>query len=162
MAIHVRNLKYICVYCISRVFYFSVFCFLGPHLQHRGVPRLWVESELQLLITATAMRYPSHVYDLHQSSRQCRISDPFSEARDQPCILVDTSQICFHCATTGTPWVCYFSYHTLPPSINPMVLWGDQSWHRHLSWVPLTEPCSGPHTHFSHPSLHTPFCSELL
>ena len=28
--------------------------FLGPHLQHMEIPRLGVESELQLLATATA------------------------------------------------------------------------------------------------------------
>ena len=30
------------------LFYFIYFCFLGPHLQHTGVPRLGVELELQL------------------------------------------------------------------------------------------------------------------
>ena len=30
------------------------------------------------------------------------IPNPLSEARDQLCILMDTSWICFHCATTGT------------------------------------------------------------
>jgi len=29
-------------------------------------------------------------------------SDPLSEARDQTCILMDTSQICFHCTTMGS------------------------------------------------------------
>ena len=34
--------------------FFFFFFFLGPHLQHREVPRLRVESELQLPATATA------------------------------------------------------------------------------------------------------------
>ena len=40
---------------------------LGPHLQHMEVPRLRVESELQLLVyaTATAPPDPSRVCDLH-------------------------------------------------------------------------------------------------
>ena len=69
------------------------------------VPRLGVESELQLLAyaTATATWDPSHVCDLHHSSRQCQILNPLSKARDQTCILLDTSQIRFPCATTGTP-----------------------------------------------------------
>ena len=45
------------------VFLFTFFCFLGPHLQHMEVPRLEVESELQLLAYTTAMatRDPSHL-----------------------------------------------------------------------------------------------------
>ena len=47
----------------------------GPHLQHREVPRLGVESELALLFyaTATAMADPSHIRSPHHSSRQCWI-----------------------------------------------------------------------------------------
>ena len=39
------------------------FCFLGPHPQHREVPRLGVKLELQLLAynIATATQDPSHV-----------------------------------------------------------------------------------------------------
>ena len=55
------------------------------------VPRLGVESELQLpataTATATAMKDPSHVCDLHHSSRQCWIINPLSKARDQTWIL---------------------------------------------------------------------------
>ena len=62
------------------------------------VPRLGVESELQLLLaytTATAMWDPSHslVCDLHHSSQQCQILYPLSEARDQTLILMDPSQV---------------------------------------------------------------------
>ena len=35
-------------------FFLIFFCLLGPHLQHMGVPRLGVKSELQLLAYATA------------------------------------------------------------------------------------------------------------
>ena len=63
------------------------FVFLGPHLQHMGVPRLGVRSELQLpaCATATATLDLSHVCDL-------RILDPRSEARDQTHVLMDTSR----------------------------------------------------------------------
>ena len=34
-------------------FFFFFFCFLGPHLWHKEIPRLGVKSKLQLLATAT-------------------------------------------------------------------------------------------------------------
>ena len=40
---------------------------------------------------------------LYHSSPQHWILDPLSEARDRTCILMDTSQIGFCRATTGTP-----------------------------------------------------------
>ena len=73
------------------------------------VPGLGVELELQLATYATARATPdlSHIYDLHHSSRQRQILNPLSEARVQTCNLMVPSQICFHCATMGTP-VIYF------------------------------------------------------
>ena len=55
------------------------------------VPRIGVESELQLsaYATATATRDPSYTYHLHHSSGQGWILHPLSEARDETCILVD-------------------------------------------------------------------------
>ena len=46
------------------------FFFLGPHLRHIEVPRLGVESELQLLVyaTATVMWDPSLVFNLYHSA----------------------------------------------------------------------------------------------
>ena len=68
---------------------------LGLKPQHMEIPRLGVESELQLpaCATATTTWDPSHVCNLHYSSLQCWIPNPLSEARDQTCILVDTSQV---------------------------------------------------------------------
>ena len=43
--------------------------------------------------------------DLHHSSQQHQILNPLSEARNQTCILMDTSQVCYCWATTGTPHV---------------------------------------------------------
>ena len=67
------------------VFNFSIFCFLELHLRHMEVPRLGVESELQLPAdaTATAMQNPSHICALHHSTWQHRILNPLSEARDR-------------------------------------------------------------------------------
>ena len=74
--------------------YFFFPPFLGLYLQHTEVPRLGVESKLQLLAYATAIAMPalSHVCNLHHSSQQHRISDPLSEARDLTHFLMDTSQ----------------------------------------------------------------------
>ena len=61
------------------------FCFLGLHLQHMEVPKLGVESELQLPTYTTATVAPnlSLVCDLHHSSQQCQTLNPLSEARDR-------------------------------------------------------------------------------
>ena len=57
----------------------------------REIPRLGVqsESELPAYPTATAMQDPSRVCDPHNSSRQCQILNPLSEARDQTHIFMD-------------------------------------------------------------------------
>jgi len=72
-----------------------VLCFLGPHLRHMEVPRLEVKWELQLpaCATATAMQDLSCVCGLHHSSRQHRILDPPSKARDQTRILMDPGRV---------------------------------------------------------------------
>ena len=66
------------------------------------VPRLGVKLELQLLAytIATATPDPSCICYLYHGSQQLRILHPLSEARDA---LMDTMQIYFHWATTGTP-----------------------------------------------------------
>ena len=66
-------------------YYYYYFCFLGPNLRHVEVPRLGVESELQLLAytTAIVMCDPSRVCDLYHSSRQCQIFNPLSKGRDR-------------------------------------------------------------------------------
>ena len=94
-------------------YYYYYFSFLGPSLWHMEVPRLGFQSELQLpaYTTATTTRDLSRVCDPHHSSWQRWISDPLSKAKDQILILMDTSQICFLCATMGTPdSVNYFTF----------------------------------------------------
>ena len=85
--------------------FFFFFVFLGLHLGHMEVPSLGVELELQLLAytTATATWNLSHVCNLHHSSWQCWILNPLREARDGTGDLMDTSGVCYHWATTGTP-----------------------------------------------------------
>ena len=59
------------------------------------VPRLEVESELQLLAytTATATRDLSCACELHCNSLQHWIISPLSEAGDRSHIIMDTSQV---------------------------------------------------------------------
>ena len=73
------------------------FVFKPTHLQHMEVPRLGVQSELQLLAytTATETRDLSLFCDLHHSSQQGQILNPWSEARDGASMLTDTSQVCY-------------------------------------------------------------------
>jgi len=64
-------------------FLFLWVCFSGSLPWHVEVPRLRVESELQLLAytTATAMPDPSRVCNLHHSSRQHRILNPLEQGQ---------------------------------------------------------------------------------
>jgi len=84
-----------------------LFCFLGLHLRDMEVPRLGVKSELHLHATATATRL--YLRPIYYSSQQGCILNPLREAKDQTWVLMDTSQVCFHWATTGTPGNSYFS-----------------------------------------------------
>ena len=84
------------------LFIYLFICLLVSHLWHMEVPRLWVQSELQLpsYATATARRDLSCICNLHHSSWQCQILNLLGEARD---VLMDTSEIHFHWATMGIP-----------------------------------------------------------
>ena len=86
--------------------YFFFFCFLGLHPWHMEIPRLGVESELQLPVctTATAISDPSRICDLHHSAQQCQILNPLSKARVRTRVLTDTSWVRFRCASAGSPF----------------------------------------------------------
>ena len=71
----------------------NVFIYL---LLFRAAPAAYEGSQARDWIGATAA-------SLHQSSQQLRIPDALSEAKDQTCILMDTSQIRFLWVTTATP-----------------------------------------------------------
>ena len=62
-------------------------------MQHMEVHRLVVKLELQLLTytTAIATEDPSCVWDLHHSLWQHWILNPLTEARNQTCILTETT-----------------------------------------------------------------------
>ena len=82
-------------YMITLLVPIFCFVFLRPHPQLMEVPRLEVESELQLLAYATpmAMRDLSHICDIHHSSWQHWIFNPLRKARDQTHVLMDSSQV---------------------------------------------------------------------
>ena len=89
--------------------FFFFFCFLAPQPQHVEVPRLVVELELQLpaYTITTATQDPSHIYDLHHSSRQCQILNPLSEARDRTCNHGSWSDLFPLCHDRNSP-SCFF------------------------------------------------------
>ena len=74
------------------------------------VPRLGVESELQMsaYTTATAMPDRTCICDLYHSSWQCQILNPLGEARDQAHILLDTIWVHYCWATMRTPIFIFF------------------------------------------------------
>ena len=76
--------------------FFPFSCFLWLHQRRMEVPRLRVESEVQLpaYTTATATRDLSCISDLHHNSWQMWFLNPLRKARDQTCVFVDTSQVC--------------------------------------------------------------------
>ena len=81
--------------CSSR-WVFLFLCILGPHVQHMEVPRLQgskLSCSCRPYTTATATQDRSQVCDLHHSSWQRRILNPPSKARNQTCILRDTSWV---------------------------------------------------------------------
>ena len=59
------------------------------------IPRLGIESELQLLVYTTAMAIPdlSHICDLCSSLWHRWILNSLREARDQPLILMGTNRV---------------------------------------------------------------------
>ena len=54
-------------------------------------------------------------------SWQCQILNPMSEARDQTCVLMDDSQICFHWATIRTPFFLVFKRQNKLDNLNQIL-----------------------------------------
>ena len=85
LALHrLSHLAWGCVFHISFLLFF--FFYLGLHLKHMEVCRLWVKSELQLpaYTTATAMWDPSQVCNLHHSSWQRQTLNPRARPGMEP------------------------------------------------------------------------------
>ena len=105
ISLNIMSSSFIYVIVCVRISFLFFFAFLGPHPRHREVPRLGVESELQLpaYTTAAARPDPSLICDLHHSSQQRRILNPPNEVRDRTHILIDSSGIRFHCTPMEIP-----------------------------------------------------------
>ena len=110
-------------------FVFLFFCFLGLHWRHMEVPRLGVQSELQLLTYTTATARPdlSHVCDLYHISWQCQTLNSLSKGRDQMWILMNTSWFYYLWATMGTSILSF----TIIKKLNPVIS-HKKEWSFHL------------------------------
>ena len=104
-------LKTVIIRISGYIYIYIYMIFLGLHPQRIEVPRLGVESELELLAYAAGRSEPksampdlSCIYNLHHSSWQGQILNPLNKSRDRTYILLDTIQVHNHCATTGTPY----------------------------------------------------------
>ena len=72
--------------------------------RNMDVPRLGVKLELQLPAYTTAAAMP----DPNRSLRQHRILNPLIKARDQTCILKDTSQVLNALSHNGNSHINFF------------------------------------------------------
>ena len=69
-----------------------------------------IRAAPEAFATATAMRDPSCVCDLHRSSRQHRNLNPLSEARDRIPILMDPYQGLNLMTHDGNSFYCFFFF----------------------------------------------------
>ena len=90
--------------CTSSHIFFYLLLFWGGQTQARG----WIRAVSASLCHSHSNGGSKLHLWLHHSSRQ--ILYPLSETRDQTCILMDTSQIHFRWAATGTLLLFFFFF----------------------------------------------------
>ena len=78
--------------------------------------RSWMGDAAAFLHDSHSNSGSNPIFDLYHSSWQRWILNSMSEARDWTCVLMDTSWICFHWATTGTPETGQFRWWASPSS----------------------------------------------
>ena len=85
------------VFCSHKFFVFCLFAFSGaaPAAYGGSQARGQIELRPPAYTTVIATPDPSHVCDLHHSSRQCWILNPLIEARDLTCVLMDACWVCY-------------------------------------------------------------------
>ena len=130
------------------LFFFS-FVFLGPYPRHMEVPRLGVQSELQLPVytRAIATQDPNRICGLHHSSWQCQILNPLIEATGQTQNLMVPSQVCQPLShdgnSTQTIFFMLYSLHKLQSSpqsqLKALLLFflGSRSYQKSIHTFPL-------------------------
>jgi len=85
-------------------------CLLELYIYIYATPMAYRSSQARGQIGARAEQDPSHICYLYHNSLQYQILDPLSQARDQTCILMDTSWVHFPGITMGTPKNIFVSY----------------------------------------------------
>ena len=100
---HFTNLNFCTIwFCFG----LGVFCFYI----FRATPTAYRSSQTwrQIGATAAGLHHSPATWDLRHG---CQILNPLINARDQTCILMDTSRIHFCCATTWTPCtICFICF----------------------------------------------------
>ena len=145
-----------------RFFFFS---FLGPHPWQMEVPRLGMESELQLPATATQNLSP--VYDLHRSSQQRWFLNTLSKTRDQTRIPMDPSQVHYQWEVMGTPMLSTLHPRMAQGNKHQITTAVVNSMHPYMAFLPPSIPCSPcltllfPGICFQISLLHMSFCLWL-
>ena len=98
--------------CLFVFVFFSFFFFF------RAIPAVygssWAKGRIRAaaagLARAIATRDPSLTYDLHYSLQQWQLLNPLSEARDQTCILMNTSRFCNLLSHNGNSQQSFISH----------------------------------------------------
>ena len=102
---------WLCFHCHLSQGFLDLFCLL-----FRAKPSAYGSSQASCEVRAAAASLPySHSnarsklnLQPNHSSWQCWILNPLIKTRDQTCVFVDTSRVCYHWATVGTPVSRYF------------------------------------------------------
>ena len=106
-------------------FFFFFWLFRAARLAYRrSQARGWIGAAYA---TATGTPDPSCIYNLYHNSQLRSIFNPLCMVRDWTCLLMNTSWVHYHWATTGTPEkdLCQFFKYLVEFSIS--LAWGDRS-----------------------------------
>ena len=105
----IHFLKTFYITCLESNYAKSLFIYFlsfraAPGAHGGSQARGWIGAVAPAYATDTATPDPNCICNLHHSSRQRRILNPLTKARDRICVLMDTTtKICFRWATTGIP-----------------------------------------------------------
>ena len=86
----------LCIYLCMYVFIFLFIFRAEPTVYGSSQAKVPKELQLPAYTTAMAMGDLNCICDLYQSSWQCQIPDPLSEARDDTGVFMDARHVCYH------------------------------------------------------------------